>query len=65
MPGVFTKPCHSGRTKQEKTASENFIPRMTIAGYKGGRIKRNLNWSKSTTLKNKEKKDEQNESNLC
>ena len=63
MPGVFTKPCRLGRTKKRKTAKEHSIPRMTIAGYKGGRIKRNLNWSKSTTLKGEN--DEQNESNLC
>lgn len=48
MPGMFTKPCRSGRTKKRKTATENSI--LKLAGYKGGRIKR-LNWSKSTTLK--------------
>lgn len=51
MPGMFTRPFRLVRTKKKKTATENSTPKMTIAGYKGGRIKRNLNWSESTTLK--------------
>ena len=51
MPGTFTELCRLVHTKKKKTATENSTSRMTIAGYKGGRIKRNLNWSKSTKLK--------------
>ena len=63
MPGKSTILCRGGRIGKVKAERENSvtsqIKKHPLAGYKGGRIKRKLNWSKSTTLKGE--KSEQNE----
>lgn len=60
MPGKFTILCRGGRIGKAKAERENSVTSQVknpLAGYKGGRIKRKLNWSKSTTLRKGEKNE--------